>query len=191
LAWVSVKIYTKSGDDGTTGLLGPGRVTKDSARIDAYGCVDELNAMLGMVRAAGLDKDLDGLLERVQGELFIVGAALADPRPGGPFHSAVTADRIEALEHAIDELEAGLPELTQFILPAGTTAAAQLHLARTVCRRAERGITRLAREPEEQVPGEIPAYLNRLSDLLFVMARVANQRAGRADTPWGGIGSSP
>jgi cob(I)alamin adenosyltransferase len=182
-----VKIYTKTGDQGMTGLLGNRRVPKDDARIEAYGTVDELNAMLGLVRTHGLDKAVDGLLAVVQGDLFVVGSALADPAPGGPFHNVITGEHIARLESAIDTLETELQPLTQFILPGGTLAAAQIHLARTICRRAERLTVKLSRQPGEDVPGSLVIYLNRLSDLLFVVARIVNHRAGVADIPWKGL----
>jgi cob(I)alamin adenosyltransferase len=182
-----VKIYTKTGDQGMTGLLGNRRVPKDDARIEAYGTVDELNAMLGLVRTHGLDKAVDGLLAVVQGDLFVVGSALADPAPGGPFHNVITGEHIARLESAIDTLETELQPLTQFILPGGTLAAAQIHLARTICRRAERLTVKLSRQPGEDVPGSLVIYLNRLSDLLFVVARVVNHQAGVADIPWKGL----
>ena len=183
-----MKIYTKTGDDGSTGLLGAGRVGKDDPRIDSYGTVDELNAVLGLARAAvGLDDDLDALLARVQDDLFAVGAALADPNPSGKFHNAVTEQHASRLEAEIDRLEADLPPLTQFILPGGCPAASQVHLARTICRRAERLVVHLARQPEADVPHPLTAYLNRLSDFLFVLARAANHRSGVADIPWSGL----
>src|SRR5262245_5345837 len=138
------KIYTKTGDGGTTGLLAPRRVSKDHPRIEAYGTVDELNAVLGVARSqlqAG--SDADAILSLVQGVLFEVGSALADPDPDGPFFGAVDASRVEELERTIDRLEADLPPLTQFVLPGGTPASAQVHLARTVCRRAERAVIHL------------------------------------------------
>jgi cob(I)alamin adenosyltransferase len=181
-----VKIYTKAGDAGLTGLLGPGRFPKDDPRIEAYGAVDELNAAVGVARAAGPDPDADRRLAKVQDDLFVVGSALADPDPEGPFHAAVKADHAEALEAWIDELEAALEPLTQFILPGGTPAAAGIHLARTVCRRAEREVVRLTHRRGESVPAEIIVYLNRLSDFLFVLARAVNARAGVADVPWAG-----
>jgi cob(I)alamin adenosyltransferase len=184
---VPVKIYTKTGDQGMTGLLGNRRVPKDDARIEAYGTVDELNAMLGLVRTHGLDKAVDGQLAVVQGDLFVVGSALADPAPGGPFHNVITGEHIARLELAIDTLETELQPLTQFILPGGTLAAAQIHLARTICRRAERLTVKLSRQPGEDVPGSLVIYLNRLSDLLFVVARVVNHQAGVADIPWKGL----
>lgn len=182
-----MKIYTKTGDDGTTGLLGPGRLAKDHARIEAYGTVDELNAALGLARALGPDQATDLLLGRLQDDLFALGAALADPDPDGRFHNAITTDHITRLEEAIDALQAELPLLHQFILPTGAPAAAQIHLARTICRRAERAVVRLTHTPGEHVPESLLVYLNRLSDLLFVIGRVANQRAGVADVPWRGL----
>jgi cob(I)alamin adenosyltransferase len=181
-----MKIYTKAGDDGLTGLLASGRVPKDDARIEAYGTIDELNALLGAARAHGLDGAADDLASRIQDDLFTVGSALADPNPAGPFHSAITGAHVARLEAAIDALEAELPPLSRFILPGGTPGAAMLHLARTVCRRAERQVVRLRRTSGEPVPGPLLVYLNRLSDLLFVLARVVNHRAGVADVPWGG-----
>lgn len=183
-----MKIYTKAGDDGTTGLLGAGRVSKDAPRIEAYGTVDELNAVLGLARSTGgLDADADALVARLQDELFAVGAALADPDPAGRFHNSVTEDFASRLEAEIDRLETELPALTQFILPGGSPAASQLHLARTVCRRAERLVVRLGQSPGGAVPARVVAYLNRLSDFLFVLARAVNHRSGVGDTPWTGL----
>jgi cob(I)alamin adenosyltransferase len=182
-----VRIYTRAGDDGTTGLLGSGRVSKDDPRIEAYGTIDELNAVLGLARAAGLDRAAESLVAQLQNDLFVVGSALADASTGGPFHDAVTGGHVEQLEAAIDALESELTPLVQFILPGGTDAAAQLHLARTVCRRAERLIVTLSHRPNQDVPRPLIAYLNRLSDLLFVLARAVNHRAGVADTHWKGI----
>jgi cob(I)alamin adenosyltransferase len=179
-----VKIYTKTGDDGSTGLLGPGRVAKDAARIEAYGTVDELNAALGVARSSRPDAAADGLLGRLQNELFAVGAALADPDPSGRFHAAITAQHVARLERDIDAMEKELAPLTQFILPGGTPAAATVHLARTICRRAERRVVGLLHTPGESVAEALLIYLNRLSDLLFVLARVMNARAGIEDTPW-------
>jgi cob(I)alamin adenosyltransferase len=182
-----VKIYTRTGDDGRTGLLGSGRLSKDEARIEAYGTIDELNAVLGVARASSLDSAADALVARLQDELFVVGAALADPDPEGRFHAAVTPEYANRLEGLIDALEAEVTPLAQFILPGGSPAAAQLHLARTVCRRAERRVVALQRKPGELVPPALIVYLNRLSDLLFVLARVVNHRGGVADVPWRGL----
>lgn len=181
------KIYTRSGDDGTTGLLGALRVPKDDLRIESYGTVDELNAALGLARALGLDPDADDLTEQVQDELFALGSALADPDPAGPFHHVIGLERSARLERAIDAMETSLPSLRQFILPGGSPAAAQLHLARTICRRAERLVVHLARQPGGDVPHPLLIYLNRLSDFLFVLARAVNHRAGVSDIPWGGL----
>ncbi|HEU4323660.1 MAG TPA: cob(I)yrinic acid a,c-diamide adenosyltransferase [Roseiflexaceae bacterium] len=176
-----MKIYTKTGDNGTTGLWGGLRLTKDAPRVDSYGTVDECNSAIGVARAAGLPADLDELLARVQDRLFVVGADLmaVEDAPNIP---RVAAEDAVALEQAIDRLEAELPPLTQFILPGGTPAAAHLHLARTICRRAERAVVALGRT--ELVNPHVLVYLNRLSDFLFVLARAANHRAGAADVPW-------
>jgi cob(I)alamin adenosyltransferase len=170
-----------------TGILGKDRVPKDDVRIEAYGTVDELNAVLGLVRAHGLEPAIDGLAAQLQQELFVAGSALADPSPGGPFFNAITSDHVARLETTIDALEIELKPLTEFILPGGTPASAYIHLARTVCRRAERLTVRLSRRKGENVAGALIIYLNRLSDLLFVLARVVNYRSGVADTPWRGI----
>lgn len=179
-----MKIYTKTGDSGETGLFGGPRVRKSDARVAAYGEVDELNAAVGAVRALVEDPEIDGQLAKVQEELFCVGAELATPHEAKarsvlpPVDAAWTA----RLEAAIDEWDAEVPALRSFVLPGGTRAAAALHLARTVCRRAERHVVALAAE----VPVEPAAlaYLNRLSDFLFVAARLANHRAQRAETEW-------
>lgn len=182
-----MKIYTKTGDDGTTGLLGAGRLRKDDVRIDAYGTVDELNASVGVARSCGpLPGVLDGWLAEIQDDLFTVGAALADPNPEGKFHGSLTSQRVERLERMIDEAEADLAPLSQFILPGGSPSAARLHFSRTVCRRAERRVVELGHTPGQSVATEVLVYLNRLSDLLFVMARAANQQAGQSDVPWRG-----
>jgi cob(I)alamin adenosyltransferase len=185
-----LKIYTKSGDDGMTGLLGSRRVSKDDLRIEAYGTIDELNASLGLARSLGLDDGSDALVGVLQDELFTVGSALADPAPAGPFQGLITAGHVLRLEERIDTLEAELPPLTRFILPGGPPAAAQVHLARTICRRAERLVVKLAHQPGEHVSSSLLIYLNRLSDLLFVLARVLNHRAGVADVPWGGLAAN-
>jgi len=178
-----MKIYTRSGDSGQTGLFGGGRVPKDDPRVAAYGEVDELNAAVGVARAAGLGA-LDPVCQEIQDALFTVGAVLATP---GETRAAAHIPRIEdgwvgALESRIDALQAELPPQNHFILPGGTPGSAALHLARTVCRRAERAVVPLVRGGE--VDGLALRYLNRLSDLLFVMARAANHRAGVEDVPW-------
>jgi cob(I)alamin adenosyltransferase len=182
-----LKIYTKTGDDGTTGPLGPGRAAKDCPRVEAFGTVDELNAALGVARAAGLDREADALVAGLQDDLFALGAALADPAPDGRFHGAISPQKVDELERSIDALEADLPPLSRFILPGGTPGAAQVHQARAVCRRAERRVVTLAHRDGEHVPAGVIAYLNRLGDLLFVLARAINHRAGVSDTPWSGL----
>ncbi|MFP2963597.1 cob(I)yrinic acid a,c-diamide adenosyltransferase [Myxococcus sp. 1LA] len=179
-----MKIYTKSGDAGETGLFGGGRVAKDDVRVDAYGEVDELNATLGLVRSFEGPTDVDALLHRLQDQLFTVGAVLATPE--GTKASAhipeLKPEWAEDMERVIDGFEAELSPMTHFILPGGTQAASALHLARTVCRRAERRTVPLLREGK--IPKAVVVYLNRLSDLLFVLARVANHRAGVEDVKW-------
>lgn len=183
---MALKIYTKTGDDGTTGLFGGGRVAKDAPRIESYGSVDELNSMIGVARAHGLQPEHDDLLAQIQHQLFVLGADLATPEQarGKNFSiPRVTAADVECLEHAIDGLEETLPPLTSFILPGGSLAGATLHIARTICRRAERHVVSLWREEPEI--GTLPTrYLNRLSDLLFVLARAVNHAAGVAEHPW-------
>ena len=185
-----MKIYTKTGDRGETGLFGGHRVRKDDARVEAYGEVDELNSVLG-VAAARLDgagqADVSAELRRIQADLFTIGANLATPRPedrGRPNAHIPELDsgRVPALEQWIDRAEEELEPLRTFVLPGGTEAAAFLHLARTVCRRAERRAVTLAREAH--IDETFLVYLNRLSDLLFVLARLANRRAGVQDVPW-------
>ncbi len=175
-----MKIYTKTGDDGSTGLIGGGRVRKSDARLDCYGTVDELNAHLGLA-AAATDAELREELHRVMDELFVVGSHLAAPA-GKKANLPPLPDAMPArLEAEIDAAEATLPPLTQFILPGGCELAARLHVARTVCRRAERRLVELPTEDQEHA---LVAYVNRLSDWLFVQARAANRRAGVADVPW-------
>jgi cob(I)alamin adenosyltransferase len=176
-----MKIYTKTGDAGETGLWGGLRVPKDALRVHAYGTVDECNAAVGLARAGGLGAELDELLARVQDQLFVVGADLATPGEAANIPRVGEAE-VAFLEQAIDALEEDLTPLRQFILPGGTLAAAHLHLARTICRRAERWLVSLARE--EAMNPQVGVYLNRLSDFLFVAARAANARAGTPDTPW-------
>jgi cob(I)alamin adenosyltransferase len=182
-----VKIYTRTGDDGTTGLLGPGRVLKSSERVEAYGSVDELNAALGAASALDRDRWLAELIAAVQSQLFAIGAELAATTPKA-FASLqrITDDDVGALEAAIDRYEADLPALTRFILPGGTSLGAQLHWSRTVCRRAERRLVSL--HLAEPIESRLIRYLNRLGDLLFVLARWSNHRAGISDVVWRGEG---
>jgi cob(I)alamin adenosyltransferase len=179
-----MKIYTKTGDDGETGLFGGERVKKNDARVDAYGSVDETNALLGVARAAGLSAALEAILERIQSQLFVLGAELATPASHRPRLKLplLGAGEVTQLEQEIDRLEADLPPLQTFVLPAGSPGAAALHHARTVCRRAERAVVGV--QDSAQLRGELVVYLNRLSDLLFVMARHQNQSAGVADVAW-------
>ncbi|OLC54254.1 MAG: ATP:cob(I)alamin adenosyltransferase [Acidobacteria bacterium 13_1_40CM_4_69_4] len=181
------RIYTKTGDRGTTALGDRRRVAKDHPRIEAYGTVDELNSLLGLGISSGLDAEAAGLLRRIQNDLFDLGADLCVPerravrkKPARPA-LRVGAAHIRPLEQAIDRFNAALHPLRSFILPGGSTTSSWLHLARTVCRRAERRVVTLARR--EKVNPDAIIYLNRLSDLLFVMARGAND-AGRADVLW-------
>ena len=178
-----MKIYTKTGDAGETSLFDQSRVSKADARVDAYGEVDEVNACLGVARAARVDDDISALLESIQKDLFALGARLADPSAkiaNRVTKAAIGDEDVKRLEEAIDRLETELPPLRRFILPGGSPAGAALHLARTVCRRAERRSVGLQAEVEPAVI----VYLNRLSDLLFVMARVVNHRSGATETEW-------
>lgn len=179
-----MKIYTKTGDEGQTGLFGGPRVSKDAPRIEAYGTVDELNSVLGLARTETLPQSIDALLAGIQSELFSLGAELATPNPAAKGTDLIGPANIERLEQAIDHYEADLEPLKQFILPGGTKGAATLHLARTVCRRAERRLVTLVHSTSEKISPELVVYLNRLSDLLFVLARAANHAAGVADVPW-------
>jgi cob(I)alamin adenosyltransferase len=179
------RIYTRTGDGGDTSLFGGGRVSKDDPRVRAYGTVDELNAVIGVARASEMPQEIDGVLERIQHQLFDLGAELATPDAASAAagHAPrATPERVAALEREIDRFEDLLPPLREFVLPGGTAAAAGLHHARTVARRAEREIVRLAgRGP---VNPELLKYVNRLSDLLFVLARAANHASGRPDVTW-------
>lgn len=190
---MSLRIYTRTGDEGDTGLFGGERVRKDDARVEAYGTVDELNAVLGVARAQAEDLELREILAAFQDRLFAVGADIATPMEAATQRGRVSIERIapervEALEHLIDRFEAELPPLTRFILPGGSALAAALHLARVVCRRAERRCVTLAHLEAETgqsaLNPEVVRYLNRLSDLLFVLARVANRRQGVEDIVW-------
>lgn len=178
------KVYTRTGDDGSTGLGSRRRVAKDAARIEAFGTVDELSSQIGLALAAGVDPRLEGELTRIQNELFHLGSDLCVPEedkaempvPG------VEDRHVDALERLMDQLSEELEPLANFVLPGGTVAAAQLHIARTVCRRAERRLVSLA--AGEAVGQATVRYLNRLSDALFVMARYSNHRSGAAEPLW-------
>lgn len=184
-----MKIYTRTGDRGDTGLFGGQRVRKDNVRVEAYGAVDELNSVIGLALAHLDDPDgnLRPELEHIQNDLFAIGANLATPRPedGGRESAHVpkfSGERVSELERAIDTLEGGLEPLKHFILPGGSDAAATLHLARTVCRRTERRAVTLARDAH--IDTDIVVFLNRLSDYLFSAARTANRLAGTRETEW-------
>jgi cob(I)alamin adenosyltransferase len=179
-----VKIYTRTGDRGETGLFDGTRVRKSDPRVSAYGDVDELNAWLGWVRAGAVDNQINGMLGQIQRDLFALGARLADPAQkiaGRVTKAAVTAQDTARLEGWIDALEAELPPLRRFILAGGSAPGAALHVARTICRRTERAIVGLG---DEAVDGEVVTYINRLSDLLFVMARAVNRRDAAPETEW-------
>jgi cob(I)alamin adenosyltransferase len=180
-----MKLYTKTGDDGTTGLFGGGRVQKSSARVSAYGTVDELNATLGLARATKVNPDSDAVLAAVQVDLFTLGAELAtvpgnEHKLGMPLLGDADAER---LEKAIDAAEAAVEPLKNFVLPGGSAQAAALHVSRTVCRRAERELLAIG-DTDVAPRRDLVIYLNRLSDLLFVLARKANVDAGVPDVPW-------
>jgi cob(I)alamin adenosyltransferase len=179
-----MRIYTKTGDEGETALFDGTRVSKSDPRVAAYGEVDELNALLGVIRAQGAGAPIDALLDSIQRDLFALGSMLADPAhkiASRVEKAALTADDVARLERAIDEHESTLPPLRRFILPGGAGTGALLHLSRTVCRRAERAIVALG---ANAAPAVVLAYMNRLSDLLFVLARVVNRRAGAAEIEW-------
>ena len=176
-----MKIYTRTGDDGTTGLLGAGRVRKDSLRVEAFGSLDECNAAIGIARSLISEEDIDRILENVQSLLFSVGANLACPGETAKLE-LVHTDDIQMLEKAIDTLEEDLTPLKAFILPGGTTSSAHIHLSRSICRRAERNIVRLSHS--EEINPLVLIAVNRISDLLFVVGRTLNFRAGRADSIW-------
>jgi len=181
-----MKIYTRTGDEGGTGLFGGGRVGKDHPRVEAYGDVDELNAALGMARCIESMARVDEVLVPIQRDLFAIGALLATPdheKMRDHLEKArVDEERIAELERQIDACESELEPLTSFIIPGGSPKAAALHVARTVCRRAERRVVHLAHDVT--LPTLVVIYLNRLSDLLFMLARVANKRAGAGEVTW-------
>jgi cob(I)alamin adenosyltransferase len=180
------RIYTRTGDQGTTALAAGGRRPKHDLRIEAYGTVDETNACLGMVRLHTAEHEIDPMLGRIQNDLFDLGADLATvetdkPLPYEPLR--ITQGQVERLEQEIDRLNGDLAPLRSFVLPGGTAAAAALHMARTVCRRAERRVVELASRPDERVSPEAVRYLNRLSDFLFVASRFINDK-GALDVLW-------
>jgi cob(I)alamin adenosyltransferase len=178
------KIYTKTGDDGTTGLVGGTRVKKYDVRLEAYGTVDELNASIGVIRSFELPANYMKYITEIQNKLFNIGSRLASDEKGEAVTSglSITEKHIAELEKAIDELDEELPELTQFILPGGTPAAAYCHVARTVCRRAERRILEFSEQTFVQP--EIIKYINRLSDFLFVLARKLVAISGVEEITW-------
>ncbi|TDV48035.1 cob(I)yrinic acid a,c-diamide adenosyltransferase [Actinophytocola oryzae] len=179
-----MKIYTRKGDTGETGIWGGRRLGKDEARMEAIGSVDETNAAIGVAVAQGLPEQAAAILGSVQNALFVVGCELMAPERTGSGASVprLTGEEVPEMEEVIDRLELELPELRNFVLPGGTLAAAQLHLARGVCRRAERTVAALRRD--EEASPEVSAYLNRLADLLFVLARYVNHEAGAPEVPW-------
>lgn len=183
-----MKIYTKTGDRGDTGLFGGGRVPKSHPRVEAYGDVDELNASIGFARSIEMMPRIDEVLVPIQRDLFAIGALLATPdRDRMRQHLAkarVDEERVSELERAIDDGDRELEPLKAFIIPGGTPKAAALHVARTVCRRAERRVVELKTTHEVDIPELAIIYLNRLSDLLFTLARVANRRAGAGEVTW-------
>jgi len=179
---MTMKIYTKKGDDGSTSLFGGQTVPKSSGRIDAYGTVDELNSILGVVRAFKISTVVDKWLNTVQHQLFVLGADLATPDSRETRIDRVSEKEISFLEQLIDTMDNELPDLKNFILPGGTPAAAALHHARTVCRRAER--LTVSCSEEEELSELTVKYLNRLSDFLFMLGRYENFKSGKEDTPW-------
>ena len=183
-----MKIYTRTGDAGSTGLFGGPRVSKDDTRIEAYGTVDELNAALGCVRSAGaaggIDQSIDQQIEQIQRELFSIGAELAAPNPDEHGLRLIGTLHVARIEEWIDQHEGALKPLKQFILPGGTHSASIIHLARAICRRAERRVVTLGDLPGIQISDAVIVYLNRLSDYLFVLSRAVNSQAGIEDVPW-------
>ena len=178
-----MKIYTKTGDKGETGLFGGDRVAKDAPRIEAYGAVDELNSIIGIIRALRPSKKIDQVLRRIQSELFVLGADLATRKANKrSLIPRISRSHIASVEKTIDSFQLSLRPLKAFILPGGTAAASHLHYARTVCRRAERSTVRLSRS--EEINENALVYLNRLSDLLFVLARYANHAGRKKETEW-------
>lgn len=176
-----MKIYTKTGDDGTTGLQGGARVSKSNLRIRAYGSVDEINASLGLILSNKIDNDLRDILIKIQNDLFVAGADLSNPDLSNK-KNRVTPDMVENLEKKIDILENDLPPISNFILPGGHEIASEVHMSRTIARRAETEV--IALDEKEKINDECKKYLNRLSDLLFVIARTVNKRNGIEDIIW-------
>ena len=176
-----MKIYTKTGDDGTTGLQGGARVSKSNLRIRAYGSVDEINASLGLILSNKIDGDLRDILIKIQNDLFVAGADLSNPDLSNK-KNRVTPDMVENLEKKIDILENDLPPISNFILPGGHVIASEVHMSRTIARRAETEV--IALDEKEKINDECKKYLNRLSDLLFVIARTVNKRNGIEDIIW-------
>ena len=176
-----MKIYTKTGDDGTTGLIGNKRVKKSNPRIATYGVVDELNAALGIILSSKLGKDIRDLLTKIQNDLFVVGADLANPNLDSK-SNRVTSEMVTFLEKEIDRLEEKLSPITFFILPGGDLIASQIHMARAICRRAEINVVNLSEV--DKINNECLVYMNRLSDLLFVVARTINKRKKISDVAW-------
>lgn len=178
------KIYTKTGDDGTSGLIGGTRVEKFDDRLEAYGTIDELNSWLGLIRAEQSDVDVDQMLGFIQHKLFDFGSHLATDKLGGIAHAKLVCETmdIERIEQEIDRMQQQLPELKNFILPGGSVAAAHAHVARTVCRRAERRITLVSKR--EVVQKNVMVFVNRLSDYLFVLARYLNLKSGHSEIIW-------
>jgi len=176
-----MKIYTKTGDDGTTGLQGGLRISKSNLRIRAYGSVDEINASLGLILSNKIDDDLRDILIKIQNDLFVAGADLSNPDLSNK-KNRITQEMVENLEKKIDILENDLPPISNFILPGGHVIASEVHIARTIARRAETQV--IALDEKEKINGECKKYLNRLSDLLFVIARTVNKRNGIEDIIW-------
>lgn len=176
-----MKIYTRKGDDGSTGLVGNVRVLKNDVRVTAYGEVDEANAAIGVAASTTIDPETVALLKQIQSDMFVLGAELATPDGETPQHR-IAASHVEQLEQWIDASSVDVAPLKNFVLPGGSASAASLHFARTVCRRAERAVITLSQE--QTIGDHAVPYLNRLSDLLFAFARQANHRDGVADIPW-------
>lgn len=182
-----MKIYTKTGDKGKTSLFGGDRVTKDAPRVEAYGTVDELNSVLGVARSLNPPKEIDSILQEIQNDLFTLGADLATPTDSSSSTPRIQSSDVARLEGHIDQIEPNLEPLKNFILPGGSQLASALHFARTVCRRGERCAVHLSNE--EEVGDQPISYLNRLGDLLFVMARYANYLSGQSEEKWQGTQS--